>query len=81
MTLNRLWLQDFIEFEEGSVLVGDNKSYKIIIIGTIMFHLHDGTQRVLKKVRFVPSLKCNLISLGELEKNEYVFDLKVRWEC
>jgi len=30
--------------------------------------MHDGTERVLEEVKFVPSLKCNLISLGEFEK-------------
>ena len=66
MIPNHLWFQQF-------VLLSDNMSYKIIGIGTIKFHLHDITERMLKEVRYVPSLKRNLISLSELEKKGYVF--------
>lgn len=39
----------------------------------IKFRLHDGTERVLEEVRFVRSLKCNLISLNEFKKKGYMF--------
>jgi len=39
-----------------------------------MIHLHDGTKRVLEEVKFVSSLKRNLISLSELEKKCCVFN-------
>jgi len=39
-----------------------------------MIHLHDGTRRVLEEVKFVSSLKHNLISLSELEKKGSVFN-------
>jgi len=41
--------------------------------------LHDGTNKVLKEVNFVPSLMCNLISLSELGKRDMY--LKLRKEC
>jgi len=73
MTPNCLWFQEFTQLEGSSILLGDNQAYKIIGVGTIKFHLHDGIDRVLEKLRFVPSLKHNLISLGELENKRYVF--------
>lgn len=35
--------------------------------------MHDGEDRVLQNVRFVPELKMNLISLGTLETNGCTF--------
>lgn len=47
MTPGRLWFQEFTELERDLILFSDNKSYKIIGVKTIKFHLHDGTERVL----------------------------------
>jgi len=62
-----MWFQEFTKLERGSVLLSDNKAYKITEIGTIKFHLHDETERVLEEVRILP----NLISL--LDKKGHVF--------
>lgn len=42
-------------------------------IGTINMRMHDGVDRVLKDVKFVPELKKNLIPLGTLESKECIF--------
>lgn len=73
MTPNRSWFEDFCEQAEGFVLFGDNKSCKIAGIGSIWFKLHDGNERLLTEVRYVPDLKRNLISVGELDKKGYLF--------
>jgi len=52
-----LWFYEFIKPEGCSILLGDNKSYKIIGVGTIKFHLHDVIEILLEEVRYVPSLK------------------------
>ena len=70
MIFKLLWFQEFIELEGGSVLLVDDKSCKPSGVGTIKICLHDGIERVLEEVRFIPSLKRNLISLGELKKND-----------
>ena len=59
--------------EEGSVLLGNNKPCNIARIGTIQFKFHDGVERILQEVRYVPKLERNLISLGELDKKGYTF--------
>ncbi|KAK8464488.1 hypothetical protein PHAVU_010G009750 [Phaseolus vulgaris] len=76
MTPNRLWFQQFAKLEGGYILLSDSSGYKITSIGTIKFCLHDGTEKMLEEVRYVPSLKRNLISLGELEKKGYVLKVK-----
>jgi len=55
------------------VLLGDNKPCKIKRFGSIRFKFHDGAERILTKVRYVPELKRNLISLGEFDRRGYVF--------
>lgn len=35
--------------------------------------MHDGADRILEQMRYVPELKRNLISLGTLESNGYAF--------
>jgi len=35
--------------------------------------MHDGIIKTLTAVRYVPELKRNLISLGELDKNGYSY--------
>lgn len=73
MTPNRSWFEQFSDQADGLVLLGDNKPCKIEGIGSIRFKFHDGAERILTEVRYVPELKRNLISLGEFDKRGYVF--------
>jgi len=72
LTPENLWFPEFTEPKRGLVLLGDKKPCKITKIGTIRCDMHDGIERVLEEVRFVPCLKRNLISFSEFEKNECV---------
>ena len=54
------------------VLLGDNKPCKIEGIGSIRFKFHDGAERILTEVRYVPEMKRNLISLDEFDKKKRV---------
>jgi len=38
-----------------------------------MFCLRDGINRLFEEIKFVAKLKCNLISIGEVEKTRHVF--------
>lgn len=42
-------------------------------VGDIKLKLHDGSVKILPEVRYIPSLKRNLISLGMLEARGYGF--------
>lgn len=49
------------------MLLGNNKACKIAGIGSVNIKMHDGYDRVLTNVRYVPELRKNLITLGMLD--------------
>lgn len=55
------------------MLLGNNKSCKIAGIEYMRFKFHDEVVKLLTIVRYVPYLKRNIISLGELNKKRYMF--------
>nr|GEU34318.1 copia LTR rider [Tanacetum cinerariifolium] len=66
---------DFLEYDGGRVLLGDNKESKIRGISKVRLQLKDGSSFVLHNVRYIPELKRNLISLGTLKKEGYTVKL------
>jgi hypothetical protein len=74
MSSKKDWFYDFKEMK-GVVYMGDESTCKITGIGKIKLKLHDGTVRCLTKVRYVPDLKKNLISLGLLESKGFRIDM------
>ncbi|GJW81427.1 retrovirus-related pol polyprotein from transposon TNT 1-94 [Tanacetum coccineum] len=69
-------LFDFLEYDGGSVQLGDNMEYKIRGIGKVRLKLKDGSSFMLHNVRYIPKLKRNLISLGTLEKEGFTVKLQ-----
>ena len=67
MTPNRNCSQEFQQIEGSMVLLGNNKSCKMLGNGSIRFKMFNGLKRLLKDVRYVPELKRNLLSIGMLE--------------
>ncbi|GJY59135.1 RNA-directed DNA polymerase, eukaryota [Tanacetum coccineum] len=67
---------DFLEYDGGSVQLGDNKECKIRGIGKVRIQLKDGSSFMLHNVSYIPELKRNLISLGTLEKEGYTVKLQ-----
>lgn len=61
------WFSELKEVNTGSVFLGNNRVCKIQGIGQIKLRLLDGSVDVLTKVRYIPELKRNLISLGTLD--------------
>ena len=53
--------------------MGDSDTCDIKETGSVKIATHDEMIRKLTNVRYVPELKCNLISLGELDRPGYVF--------
>ena len=68
MTPYKYLFEKLYDQDGGSVLLGNNKACKIAGVGSVRFKLHDESIRLLTEVRYVPDLKRNLISLGELDK-------------
>ncbi|KAK5773311.1 hypothetical protein PVK06_049617 [Gossypium arboreum] len=76
MCPNKDWFSSPKELEGGIVLMGNDSACKTMGVGTVQFKNHDGSIQVLTDVRYVPSLKKNLISLGALESKGLTITLR-----
>ncbi|KAH9685877.1 Integrase catalytic domain-containing protein [Citrus sinensis] len=65
------WFTDFRNLESGAVVMGNDQPCRTMGIGTIWFKMYNGMVKELKEVRYVPTLKKNLISMGVLEAKGY----------
>lgn len=74
----KTWFEEITESKQGIVVQGNDNSCQVKGIGTIRLQMHDGINRILKDVRFLPELKRNLISLGTLESSVYELKLENR---
>ncbi|KAI5662799.1 hypothetical protein M9H77_22122 [Catharanthus roseus] len=73
MTPNKHWFSDFKPLEHGKVFMGNNHVCEIKGIGNVFIKMHDGVTRKLTKVRYVPDLRRNLISLGVFDTNGFSY--------
>lgn len=76
MCPNRDLFSSFDELDGDSVLTGNGHACKTLGIGKISLVLYDESVFVLSDVRYVPSLKQNLISLGALESTCLVISMQ-----
>ncbi|KAE8674962.1 hypothetical protein F3Y22_tig00111708pilonHSYRG00377 [Hibiscus syriacus] len=76
MSPNQEWFSDLVELNAGVVYMGNDNAYKNIGICSIRLKNQDGSTRVLTDVRYVPSLKKNIISLGVLESKGSVVTMR-----
>lgn len=58
--------------DNGVIYMRNNQACKIAGIGTVTVKMTNETERTFHRVRYVPSLKRNLISLGQSIKDGYV---------
>ncbi|KAG8479437.1 hypothetical protein CXB51_029202 [Gossypium anomalum] len=56
--------------------MGNDSTSKTIGVGTVQLKNHEGSIKVLTDIRYVPSLKKNLISLGALESKGLTITLR-----
>jgi len=64
---NRAWFSSFEKQDGCFTVMGDDHPCNVKGMGTVCIKMDDGIVRELKKVRYVPQLKRNLISVGALE--------------
>lgn len=76
MCPNQSWFETLSFYNGRSLLLGNNKTFKVAGIGTAKLKLYDGFEKVMQQVRHIPELKRNLILLGMLESNRYWFKSK-----
>ncbi|KAH9687230.1 hypothetical protein KPL70_014688 [Citrus sinensis] len=76
MCLKNGWFSNFKELDGGVIFMGNDNACKTMGISTIQLKNHDDSIQVLTDVRYVPSLKKNLISLGVLESKGLTITLR-----
>ncbi|CAA7015798.1 unnamed protein product [Microthlaspi erraticum] len=68
MTFRRDWFVDFSEEGSSKILLGDYHTVETLGIGSIRVNTHRGSVKVMHNVKYVPTLRRNLISTGTLDK-------------
>jgi len=63
----RKLIANFEELDSGLISMGDGHTCRLVGKGTVRIKMYDGTLRELKKVRYIPSMTKNIISIGALE--------------
>lgn len=69
MTGSRAKFADLDESITGQVRFGDGSTVEIAGKGTVMMVCKTGEERALRDVYFIPSLKNNIVSLGQLSED------------
>ena len=72
-TSKKKWFSSYIEKDGCLAHLGDDSGYHIIGVGDIRFKLCDGHEMLLKVVKNVPGLRRNLISLGLLHDEGWLY--------
>ncbi|CAO2142897.1 unnamed protein product [Urochloa humidicola] len=72
-TPNKEWLLSYIDDDGGFSHLGDDLDYHIMGVGDIKFKMYDGQEVLLKGVKHVPGLRRNLISLGILHEEGWLY--------
>jgi hypothetical protein len=54
---------------KGRVRFGDGSAVEIVGRGSVLLQCHTGEHRILTNVYYIPRLKNNIISLGQLDEN------------
>uniref|UniRef100_A0A2N9I9J1 Integrase catalytic domain-containing protein n=1 Tax=Fagus sylvatica TaxID=28930 RepID=A0A2N9I9J1_FAGSY len=76
VTPHRNWFDTYRSINCGSVRMGNDATCTIIGMGTIKIKMSDGVVRTLEKVRHIPDMRKNLISLGTLDSKGYSYKSK-----
>ena len=64
------------ETVNGQVSFGDASKVQVKGIGKILIQLKDGSQKYISNVYYVPNLKANILSLGQLLERGYEVQMK-----
>jgi len=64
MTSKKEWLSEFDDSKKTSVRLANSRGMKAQGMGNVTIHGKDGKKAVIEKVLYVPSMKCNLLSVG-----------------
>ena len=74
-TPKKEWFSSYIEKDGGLAHLGDDSGYRIIGVSDIKLKMCDGHETLLKGVKHVPGLRRNLISLGILHEEGWLYQV------
>ncbi|MCI46687.1 retrovirus-related pol polyprotein from transposon TNT 1-94, partial [Trifolium medium] len=66
MTGNRSILTDFDKRLNTKIKLADNNSIAAEDMGNVVIQRNSGKKAVIEKVLYVPGMKCNFMSVGQL---------------
>ena len=69
MTGSRAAFSDLDESKTGTVKFGDGSRVIIRGQGTVLFRCRNGEHRALQEVYYIPQLRSNIVSLGQLDEH------------
>ena len=64
-------VQNYVVGNFGKVYLADGSALDVVGMGDIQILLPNGSVWLLEKVRHIPELRRNLISIGQLDDEEY----------
>src|ERR1051325_8208098 len=70
------WLADYDESKKSKVKLADNSSLQAEGTGNIVFQMSNGGKAMIKDVLYVPGMKCNLLSVGQLVEKGFSIVMK-----
>ncbi|WVZ24270.1 hypothetical protein V8G54_002814 [Vigna mungo] len=66
MTCNKGWLVNINHTKKSKVKFADDSTLKVEGVGDVVINRRNGSQVVISNVLYVPDMKCNLLSIGQL---------------
>jgi len=76
MTGRREWLIDLDPSVRSSVRFADNNTITVEGVGKVMITRKDGKTAYMSDVLYVPNMKYNLLSLGQLLEKGYTMSMQ-----
>ena len=67
ITPHREIIQNYVEGNFGKVYLADGSALDVVGMGDVRILLPNGSVWLLEKVRYIPELRRNLISVGQLD--------------
>jgi hypothetical protein len=74
MTGTRSLLTHLDQGVRGSVSFGDGSRVKIQGMGSVVMQDHSSGHKVLTDVYYIPKMKSNIVSLGQLEEKGFTYE-------
>ena len=76
MTCNLNWLVNLDNSRRCTIKFADSSTVKSMGVGNVAFRRSDGSLAIIDEVMYVPDMRCNLMSLGQLLEKGFSASLK-----